>query len=71
MHDYFEGCFGLAHVTDIHFLWLCPCTRSARMSVCVTYKLLKQFVRIQVFIVPTFGLLHAYFVCCEVCVCKR
>ena len=63
MHDYFEGLFILAHVDlpNIHFLWLCPCTRSACACVCV---LLSQLGCIQVFIVLTIGLLHVYFVCC-------
>ena len=33
------------------------------MALCVTLKLLSQYVCIQVFIVLTIGLLNAYFVC--------
>ena len=33
MHDYFAGCFTLAHLPNIHFLWLCPCAHGSILKV--------------------------------------
>ena len=35
MEEYFEGCFILAHVLNIHFRSLHPCTQSKCVCVCV------------------------------------